>query len=220
MEIINSWWTYEVRLVPILLAFGIFSGIQLLRKVIRMGYSPSYFAIFPVSLVDAKVAEYLGYYGDEEDPAVEKRQKRNLLRTAWISMFLTFLLVPLTTGLIAAFILTPHEFTGFLFLLLGTEGLRCLKATYDFARYWDNWKATRPFAVFYFMYLIFLALVVRRSYHFAIPFTSQGDYQGLWSALEPEIASFLIYVLLMAVASNIIAHFLVTKDSSPVDEDT
>lgn len=204
-------------MIPVLCAFGIFSGIQLFRKLTKLEYTPSYFAVFPLSMLERQLAEYFGEdrFGMYQSIKNGGRKKNTRLYIkAWISIFLTFLMVPLITGFLVAFILTPQEFAGFLLLLVGIEFIRCGKATYDFANYRDNWNSAILFFVaFYLTYLGFLWFVFRLSYHFAFPFIEKSDYSGLFSTLESLLVPFLIGVFVLGVATNLLAHYLVNKDS-------
>lgn len=216
MEIITSWWTYEVRLLPMLLAMGIFSGIHLLRKITKIEYTPSYFAIFPLSMLEGQLAAYFEESMTGEYLSMKAGREKNsgLYIRAWLSMFLTFLLVPLITGFLIAFFLTPGEFTGFLILLVGWETARCLNAIYDFANYRYDWNVgILYFVLFYSIYLFVLWLVIRFSYHFASPFTERHDYAGLFSALEDQLGPIVIGVVGLGIVTNLFAHFLVNKDS-------
>lgn len=216
MEIISSWWTYEVRLLPMLLALGIFTGIHLLRKITKIEYTPSYFAVFPFSMLEGQLAHYFGEYMTGEYLSIKDGRKINprLYIRAWVSMFLTFLLVPLLSGLVIAFILSPEEFVGFLSLLMFWEGLRCLSAIYDFSQYrYDIGSATGYFFVFYGFYLLVLWIVIRFSFRFASPFALTHDYAALFTALETELGPMLIVGIGIAIGTNLLAHLLVNKDS-------
>lgn len=216
MELIISWWTYEVRLLPMLLALGFFSGFQVLRKLTKIEYTPSYFAIFPLSRLEGQLASYFEEFMTGEYLSIEEGRRKNpyLYLKAWASMFLTFLLVPLVSGFVVAFILTPREFTGFLILLVGVEAVRCLKAIYDFSQYRYEWSiALVYFSLFYAAYIFVLWLVLRFSFHFTNPFTENHDYSALFSALEAQLGPIVIGVLGLGILTNLFAHLLVNKDS-------
>ena len=214
MESMTIWWQYEVRLLPILLAFTSYSGIQALRRLTTVAYTPSYFAIFPLSLLERQLGEYFGEsingYISLEDGRVSDR---GLFVKSLLSVVLTFVIVPVIVGFLVAFLLTREEFVGFLFLLVGFEFLRCSKATYDLSQFRDNWRSGLLFAGFYLFYLIFLWLCLRIGYRFAIPFTESGNYAGLFEALESQFAPVVLVGGGVGVIGGLFVHYLLNKDT-------
>jgi hypothetical protein len=216
MEIISAWWGYEVRLFPVLLALSIYTGVQLLRKLTKFWYTPSYFAIFPLSMLEGQFAEYFGEDTYGEYLSIKKGRKTDsvLFGKALVSIFLTFGVVPLVTGFLVAFLLTRGEFTGFLFLLIGAEAVRCATAVYDFANYRGNWKSViLYFGSFYALYLFCLWAILRIGYRFVIPFVEGKDYAGLLDALEGQFVPIVIYGLGLAIVAGLFSHFLLNKDT-------
>jgi hypothetical protein len=215
-ETIISWWMYEARLLPVLLALSIFSTLHILRKLTKVEYTPSYFAIFPISMLEPQLSAYFDEFYSGEYLSVKEGRKKNpsLYIKSWISFFMTFLIVPLLTGFVVAFILTPHEFGGFIILLLAFEGFRCCRAIYDFAGRRGEWRSVLKFFVpFYGTYLFFLWLVVRQSYHFTIPFTENNEYTNLATAVEMRVGPIVIEVVALGIITNLLAHWLVNKDA-------
>jgi hypothetical protein len=215
-ETIVSLWMYEARVFPMVLGLSIFSGLHLLRRITKMAYTPSYFAIFPLSMLDGQLSDYFEEFYTGVYVSVKEGRKKNpkLFLKAWISFFMTFLMVPLLSGFTVAFILSRHEFTGYLVLLLGFEGWHCFTAVLTFGRYREEWRSVLKFFVpFYGTYLFFLWLVIRQSYHFTIPFTENSDYSNLASALETTLGPVLVGIVALGVVTNLLAHWLVNKDA-------
>lgn len=215
-EILPWVWNYEIRLLPILTGILIFALLHYLRKLTKIEYTPSYFAIFPLSTLEYQLSLYFNeFYGGEYQSRDEGRPKsRHLFLKAWISFFLTFLLVPLFTGFLLAFLLRPDEFIFFQILLFIYEGRHCLFAMYDFYLPRGEWKSVLKFFVpFYSSYLFFLILVIRLSYHFARPFIEQNEISGLLQAIESNVVQILVYSVLIAVIANLLSNWMVNKDA-------
>ena len=61
---IRSIWNYEVRFMPVILGLFIFGLLHLLRRLTRVEYTPSYFAVFPLSMLDRQLLLYFNeFYG-------------------------------------------------------------------------------------------------------------------------------------------------------------
>lgn len=216
MELIDSWWAYQVRLLPVLSAIGVYAGIQLLRKLSKFLYMPSYFAIFPLSMLQGQLASYFGEDMHGEYLTLKRGRKRSpaLFAMALLSIFLTFAIVPIITGFLVAFVLTAQDFKGFLLVLIGAEAIRCGHAAYDFAHYRGNWKPViLYFGSFYAVYLICLFESLRIGFRFSIPFTDRQDYAGLFFALEGQFSGLVLWGLGVGVIGNLFVYYLLNKDT-------
>ncbi len=115
--------------------------------------------------------------------------------------------------------LRQDEFVYFLVLLVLYEGRHCLMAMRDFSYARDGWRPViRFFLPFYSVYLISLILIIRYSYNFARPFIERGETSSLFSAVIDALTPFLITSVLIAVLTNLFAHWLVNKDAIRPDE--
>jgi flagellar biosynthesis protein FlhB len=218
--LLNSLWSNEVRLLPMIVALSIFGLLHLLRKLTAVEYTPSYFAVFPVSLINYQLSEYLGeFYGGDYVTENESRPViPNLYLKSLVSFFLTFFFVPLLVGFSTAFFLTLQEFRAFLVLLLLWESWHCLKAVYNFASYRGEWKSViKFFGSFYAIYLVFLFFVIRLGFYNTQPFVEKGNLSELFINLENLLVSIIINILIIGVLSNIFAHWLINKDALKPD---
>lgn len=216
-------WAYEVRLVPILAALSIFTLLHFLRRVTKVEYTPSYFALFPLSTIEYQLSDYFDEFWSGEYKSIQKGRKPNtpLYIRSWVSFFLTFLIVPLICGLTVSFLLRTHEFHAYMILLLAYEGWHCVRAIYDFHLYRGEWRSVLKFFVpFYGTYLISLFLVIRSGYFFARPLIERGEYQNLLLAIESIAAPLLIQGIIIGVITNLLAHWLVNKDAIKPSEES
>ena len=125
-----------------------------------------------------------------------------------------FLFVPLIVGFLVAFLLRPDEFLIFLGLLFIYEGRHCALAVYDFYLPRGEWLPILKFFLpFYSSYLLFLILVIRQAYYFTRPFVERGDLSNLAVAVENVVAQILIIGVLVAVITNLLAHWIINKDA-------
>ena len=213
----TSIWNYEVRLAPLLLGLSIFSVVHLIRKLSKIEYTPSYFAIFALSLLDHQLSLYFGEFYGGEYFSIEKGRKRNssLFAKSVLSFFITFFLVPLLIGVVISFLILPNELPAFLFLLLLWQAINCTKAVFDFSTYRGERKANMWlfFGSFYASYLLALFFVIRLAYRFAQPFVSKGDVAGLLGSLEDRVVSFVVSIVIVGVAGGLFTHWFINKDA-------
>lgn len=94
---LSLFWNYEVRIFPLILGLAIFSILHVLRRITKIEYTPSYFAIFPLSMLDYQLSLYFQEFYGAEYLSREKGRKRsaNLFVKSVVSFFFTFFAVPL-----------------------------------------------------------------------------------------------------------------------------
>jgi hypothetical protein len=212
-------WNYQVRLVPLLMSLALFGVFHLLRKLTRVEYAPSYFAVFPLSKLDFQLSKYFGeYYGGEYIPAKDRKLNADLFVKSLISFFLTIFLIPLLVGVLVSFIITPPELLAFLSLLLLWQGMNCAKATYEFYSYRGDKSVFKYLVSFYGVYLLCLFLFIRYGYRLSYSFASKGDWKGLLSSIESAVVPLIIGTLILGVASALFAHLLINKDALKSEE--
>lgn len=206
-------WNFQVRVVPLLLGLAVFGFLHLLRRITKIEYTPSYFAVFPLSLLDYQLSEYFGeFFCGEYKDATKRGFNKKLFIKALISFFLTFFGVPFVVGSIAAFLVTPRELWAFLILLLMWQAVNCIHATIEFAQFRRAKTVWAFFGSFYLFYLVCLVLVIRYAYRLTYPFSSTGDLSGLLRSVETSIVQLIIEVVVIAVLSGLFTHWLLNKD--------
>jgi hypothetical protein len=213
---LESVWNSQVRILPLVLALAIFGLLHLAHRLTRFAYTPSYFAVFPLSILDYQLSVHFGeFYGGEYLTAQKGRRPNNsLFVKSLLSFFLTFFFIPLLIGTLVSSFLLPGEFLAFLALLLLWEGSNCLSAVLDFSSYrGSSAKIWLFFGSFYTLYLLCLFIVPRFSYRFARPFFVKGDIRGLLSSIESMLVPFLISVVVIGVLGGILTHWFLNKDA-------
>jgi hypothetical protein len=203
--------------MPIILGLLIFVLLHVFRRLSRVEYTPSYFAIFPLSMLDHQLSLYFGEFYGGEYLSMEKGRKPNsrLFLKSLVSFFLTFFLVPAIVGLVIAFFVLPNELRVFLLLLLVWQAINCTKAVFEFSSY--RWQPVTNvwifFGSFYAFYLAALFFVIRMTYRFAQPFASEGNFVGLFASLEQMIVPFVISIIVVGVLGGLFTEWLMNKDA-------
>lgn len=192
-----------------------FAVINGLRRWFRVAYTPSYFVLFPVSLLDPDVARFAST-GPFDPPNTESEKhtlKRAFLAKITIAGLVTFAIIPLFLGLTAAFYMAPAELGLTLGILLSWQAYASYQSILD-----NSWHASKPigsrslFGVFYLFYLASLGGFIQEGYKFARPFVQRGDYTGMFASMWSIIFLLLIAGLIVGVLGNLLAYFITERD--------
>jgi hypothetical protein len=214
-ELLARFWDTQVRAGPVVVCVLAFAAINGLRRWYRFHYVPSYFVVFPVSLLDADVARIAGT-GPFELPSSEKEKrklKRAFLVKVTVAGLLTFVVIPLILGTTAAFYMTPPELALGLAVLLVWQAYESYQSTLDNASHAQRPLGSRSlFASFYLFYLVSLGGFTHRGYVFARPFVEQGNFTGMASAMWDIVFLVLIAGLIIGVLGNLMAYFITERE--------
>jgi hypothetical protein len=185
IEFFTSLWNVPVRAGPVITGFLAFALVNGIRRWFRIQYTPSYFIVFPVSLLDPDVARFtgMGPLGPPETELEKRRLKRTFLVKATVAAVLTFVVIPVLLGVFAATYMAPPEFAVTLALLLTWQGYASYQSITDNTRYSTKPRSSASFfAIFYIFYLVSVGGFMHRGYVFAQPYTSTDDWSGLLNA--------------------------------------
>jgi len=208
-------WDTHVRAGPIVVGVLAFAAINGFRRWFRFHYVPSYFVVFPVSLLDADVARIAGT-GPFKLPSTEaekRKVKRAFLAKVTVAGLLTFVVIPLVLGILAAFYMTPAELAVSLAVLLVWQAYESYQSTLDNASHAQRPVSSRSlFASFYLFYLASLGGFMHRGYVFARPFVQQNNLTGLAGAVWDVVFLVLIAGVIIAVLGNLMAYFITERE--------
>lgn len=204
-----------MRAGPVLVGVLAFACINGLRRFFHFQYVPSYFVVFPASLLDPDVARLAGM-GPFTPPVeeIEKRKlKRDFLFKTTVASLITFVLIPICLGLGSAFFMTASEVAVCLGVLLVWQGYAGYQSTMDNAIYARKPVASRAvFTSFYTFYLACLGGFMHRGYSFARPFVEKSDLAGLASAAWDIVFLVVISATVFGVLGNLLAYFITERD--------
>lgn len=211
----SEMWNTAVRAGPVVLGIVLFASVNGLRHWFKVHYTPSYFVLFPISLLDKDIAQLtgLGPFSPVENEAQRRKRKHQFLAKAVISAVLTFAVIPLAHGVTAALYARPTEFYVILIALLVWQTYAAYQSTTDNVRF-----ARKPnvsaggFMLFYVMYLACLGGFMHRGFVFAFPFFQAGDWQGFFAAAWTETFGVLIAAAVPTVMSALFALLVVDRE--------
>lgn len=214
-DFIVSLWTSPVRAGPVVLAVLSFAIVNGLRRWFQIQYMPTYFAVFPLSLLDADVARYAGT-GWESPPNNEaegRRLKRRFLARAAIAGSISFVVIPLTLGFAAAFYMTTPELLVALAVLFVWQGYASYQSTMDNTSYTDKPVSTvQFFTVFYVFYLGSLVGFMHRGYVFARPYVLDQEWAGLAGAVWNVLFTVIIAGGIITVLSGVMVYLVTERE--------
>src|SRR4051812_9824860 len=117
---LSQLWSAPVRAGPVIVGVLLFALINGVRRWFHIQYTPTYFVIFPVSLLNRDVAHYTGM-GPVSAPESESERrilKRRFLAKAVLAGAITFVVIPVLLGLLDACYMAASEFIVTLSILL------------------------------------------------------------------------------------------------------
>lgn len=204
----------EVRVVPIVVALIIFVLLNVLQRLVRPLYVPSYFFIFPMSMLDEDIARLYGegMYGKPIGKEI-RRIKRSILLKSTVTVVIALMLIPGLVGLISALIMNGTELAVLLVIFVLWQGYSAFQSVMDNAnRVVQKQKSTFVLSAFYVLYLALFSGCLWYTYNFARPFTANREFVDLFSAVLEGIFSILLFGILIGVIGNIIAHFVTDQE--------
>jgi hypothetical protein len=215
LDFLRSVWGSPVRAGPVVLGFLSFAVVNGIRVWFRIQYTPSYFVVFPVSLLDPDVARFTGISpkGRPKTDVEKRRLKRMFLSKAVGAALLTFVLIPLALGLIAATYMTTPEFAVTLTMLLMWQAYASYQSVTDNTRYSDKPRSSASFfIIFYVFYLASLGGFMHRGFRFAQRYAVIEDWAGLMGAAWNVVFFVVVAGGIVAVLANIMTYFITERD--------
>lgn len=216
-------WQYEVQVFPVLICFGIYELPTLLRRLKRTFYVPIYFSVYPLRHINQDLSVYLGEdfagHGETLDSQKAEDLRRKIIFISVTSMTIDALAIPLFTGFLVSFFIKPDIFSQFYALLFFYKftviSFSLKNSRHHFSP--DQWKI--PLLVFvYISYLGVVLEMLNTSYSWAYPFTTQGDWSGLWTAFSRVIfgqitGQWILLTLFVAIFTNYITDRKVKQEN-------
>ena len=185
-------WQYEIQVFPVLICFGIYELPTLLRRLKRTFYVPIYFSVYPLRHINQDLSVYLGedFTGDGEtlDSQEAESLRRKIMFISVTSMTIDALAIPLFTGFLVSFFIEFDIFCQFYFLLFFYKLFTILASLKNSRHHFSpsQWKI--PLLIVIYVFYIGVVLeMLNTSYSWAYPFTTQGDWSGLWEAFSRVI---------------------------------
>jgi len=214
---LENFWSKDVQIFRILLGLFIFWSAHAIRKISKFYYVPTYFVIFPLSMLDRSFAQYFGEddWGVYDLDLEKRKQMKNKLKLmAIVTTFLSLLIIPATLGFFIAFFLRRTDLWVFLLFLIIWRGEKSWESVVAYYRWQESPNNFYKYlTLFYFFYITTLYLVVKKSYFFTIQFVESGNWGKFISELEDFAFSGILFTILVGIISSILANWLLKKDS-------
>ena len=217
MEEILKLWDYQIRALPLLLGFCIFALVSILRKITRVAYTPSYFVVFPMSLLDHDIATLYGegdmFPWQTSSKEERKKLKNKILFKSIISLILTFAAIPSIIGLICAFFIRENEIAALAATIVIWQFYNAIYSIIDNTRNVEKPIASITFfSLFYFCYLFCLAGFFVKSYNFAHPYIKSHNLIGLLTQSADAIFITLASFIFLGLLGNLFAYLITEKE--------
>jgi hypothetical protein len=209
MDWLNVVWSFELRIAPVLVAWGICLGVDWIRKYRGLYYIPMYFP-FLMPELNANLALYLGDdFLDEVrepegfDPTVLRRK---ILLVSLMSVAISVLVQPALLAVVFAFFVPRLEFWAFVATFLV---YRCVRAVLAFRDFKEHAIATkwnkRLLATIYVLFVPAVAAVYIKVYSVVEPLVSAGS----WAELAVTLADAVFWqaIVLLIIFAGLVALF-------------
>jgi|GEM_PF-2913784 len=217
-------WNYQIQIIPVILGLLIYEFPAFIRKLRKLYYVPVYFSIFPLRAINSQLANYLGdglsALPDLSNVEKEKLRKK-IIFISIVSMFIDACLIPLIMGAIFSTFFRPEIFRQFLLIFVIIKIITILLSLKNFHLYSsDNIGTKRNHIRLIIVYICYLGVVyelLRKSYFWAFPYISKGNYLGLLIGIKEIIFSHIIPMILIL---NLIVYFFTKSitDRKFIDE--
>src|SRR5690625_1383331 len=214
-EFVSEMGNTAVSAGPVVLGIVLFALINGLRRWLNVQYTPSYFVIFPISLLDQDIARFAGTgpFGPVENDKERRTLKRHFIVKAAVSAVITFAVIPLALGVVAALYMQPAEFFVMLIAILIWQSYAAYQSTTDNSRYSHKPVSSAWFfGLFYAFYLASMGGFMHRGFVFAFPFSQTGDWQGFIGAAWDVIFVLLITGAVLTVLSAVLSHLVIDRE--------
>lgn len=212
-DVLDQIWSYEVSLIPILVAFVATEWINVLRRWTKVLYTPMY---VPFLLPELNQDLSL-YYGEDIvgegvtlDDAGAEQVRRRLRWVALLSMALSVIIVPLIAGLTVSFFLEQQAFFQYLVAITLYRIWRCSISYRNFGNHAMATKSNKGFLIFlYTAYVGAAAQLTYNAYSWAKPFISTGN----WTEMLGKITNIvfvdgIVFAIVVAALSSFFANLL------------
>lgn len=207
-------WTFEIQVVPVLVALGIVELPAFVQRRMRLAYVPIYFAVFPLAELNKDLSIYLGedyWYGQETTETSADELRRRIVFKAILSMAIASLAIPLLTGFAGAFFLTASTLSQFLLVATMLKLIRIVRAIRDFPTHANGTRANRALlSLIYFFYLGVFVQMILKAYRWTKPYVESNQWPELAAALSDlvftrVVAQAIVLSLLTAAFVSLIA---------------
>lgn len=184
---VDKIWSYQIQVLPVVIAFGLFQIPSILHRLKKQYYVPIYFSIFPFNIINFNLSKYLAddYFGEEMSDVDAEIFRGKLIYTSALSLTISTIAIPSFTGFIGAFFLTKETLFQFLLFLLVYKLVSIIKSIINFHH---NAIATTKkrilLSLIYFFYIGIVVNIIKSTFHWAQPYILKSDWMGLLSALN------------------------------------
>lgn len=206
---------YNIQVVPVAIGLIIFYIPTWLRKISEIYYAPLYFTLAPLRFLNSHIDRY--YFQDKNEP----RYRTKIIKTAYLSVFIDAVLIPLSVGIILSFIFEEALLEQFNVSLIIFLSIRLIKSLVNFTRH----KISSPKVSFilFLVYLLYLFIVIdfiNMSYYWASVYVLKGEYLGLLIAIKDILLrKIFLPVITLGILVNIFSAFL-TKSFDELENKT
>jgi hypothetical protein len=222
MDIINAVWGYKLSIVPILTVYLVFELSTLIRRYMRIAYTPIYFMFFPLGHADSLYSYYFNeddlYIGASQTPAEKRKLRKKIISVSVFSMVFSTVFNPAIAGIFAAYILTEAEFTEFMWFLVALKSILISFSLYNVRRisFVEKSGSFPWLALMYTLYIILIARIVSYSYTWGIETIAKVGSSGLLFAIVDFIIfDVLIYIVFVALGGAAISYWMTDPDYIP-----
>jgi len=199
-------WSYEIQIVPVLIAIAIFETQVVIQRMTYFYYTPIYFPVLPLFNIDKDVFKNLvnNYVANRLSGMSTRVARKKLARFSLASALMTALIIPAITGFSSAFFLTPKTLFQFLLVLGIYKSINITRSIWRFHR--EIASTTQniiSLLILYVFYLGIVAQVIQFSFNWTLPYVVSRD----WSLLFADLNTLLFWkigvqVVIFAVAQT------------------
>jgi hypothetical protein len=193
----------------------LFASLGVLRRLTKAAYTPSYFVLFPMSLMDADIAAYYseGLYPPSLSASERQELRRSLLIKTIAAAAITFVLLPALVGGLVALFMAESEVMAFISILVIWQGYNAFHSTMDNAGSASRTGASLAFfAGFYALYLFVLSGGIWLAYEFVAEYMSVGDWGGLLSQIWRGGFKIIVGVIFAGAIGSVVAHLITDRE--------
>ncbi len=189
MQPVIDTWNLQIRVFPVLVALLLCELPGIIRHFKNLAYVPIYFALFPFRELNRDLSLYVGEdfftgSGDMTESETEALRKRIVL-TGLISLSIAAVATPAVAGFLAAFFMLPTDFRGFVLLFIAYKMIGLIRAAFGFKHHAvSNRRTMMWYWATYLTYFAVFLTVFEAVFDWAHPFTTKGDWLGLWKELR------------------------------------
>lgn len=222
MDTLEQIWSFKLSLAPVLFIYLVFEISSIVRRFMRIAYTPIYFMFFPLGHADSLYSYYFNddvlYIGASQTAQEKKALRRKIISVSVFSMVFSTVLNPALAGIVAALLLTSAEFNQFFWFLIVVKSILIAISLYN-ARHiaFVERSGAYPWVVAtYGFYLLIIARVVESSYAWGVVQVSEVGAAGLLVSIADFIAiDVLVYVVFTAFVGAAISYWMTDPSTIP-----